>query len=85
MRRTATSFSNAKRILPDCPTPFAPARRRPFIALDGFGRAHYFLLLGIVLTAAGLKAATGHPYDDHYVDGTSARNYSVMTTAYLFF
>ena len=24
-------------------------------------------------------------YDDHYVDGTSARNYSVMTTAYLFF
>jgi low temperature requirement protein LtrA len=42
----------------------APARRRPFLALDGFGRAHYFLLLGIVLAAAGLKAATGHPYDE---------------------
>jgi low temperature requirement protein LtrA len=42
----------------------APPRRRPFIALDGFGRAHYFLLLGIVLAAAGLKAATGHPYDE---------------------
>jgi hypothetical protein len=24
-------------------------------------------------------------YEDHYVDGTTARNYSVMTTAYLFF
>jgi low temperature requirement protein LtrA len=41
----------------------APAMRRPWIALEGFGCAHYALLLGIVLVAAGLKKATGHPYD----------------------
>jgi low temperature requirement protein LtrA len=42
----------------------AAINERPLMALSGFGRAHYFLLLGIVLTAAGLKQATGHPYDD---------------------
>ncbi|HSS59565.1 MAG TPA: low temperature requirement protein A [Solirubrobacteraceae bacterium] len=42
----------------------APAPERAVMALVGFGRAHYFLLLGIVLTAAGLKKATGHPYDE---------------------
>jgi low temperature requirement protein LtrA len=41
----------------------APAARQPWIALEGFGCAHYALLLGIVLVAAGLKKATGHPYD----------------------
>jgi len=41
----------------------APARRRPWIALEGFGVAHYFLVLGIVLTAAGIKKAIGHAYD----------------------
>ena len=30
-----------------------PAERRPWIALEGFGCAHYVLLLGIVLVAAG--------------------------------
>jgi low temperature requirement protein LtrA len=42
----------------------APARERPWIALHGFGMAHFFLLLGIVLVAVGLKKATGHAYDD---------------------
>jgi low temperature requirement protein LtrA len=41
----------------------APAPRRPWIALHGFGMAHFFLLLGIVLVAVGLKKATGHAYD----------------------
>jgi low temperature requirement protein LtrA len=41
----------------------APARRQPWIALEGFGVAHYFLLLGIVLAAAGIKEAIGHAYD----------------------
>jgi low temperature requirement protein LtrA len=41
----------------------APARSRPWIALHGFGMAHFFLLLGIVLVAVGLKKATGHAYD----------------------
>ena len=40
-----------------------PARRQPWIALEGFGVAHYFLLLGIVLVAAGIKKAIGHAYD----------------------
>jgi low temperature requirement protein LtrA len=40
----------------------APARERPWMALTGFGHAHYFLLLGIVLVAAGMKKATGHAY-----------------------
>jgi low temperature requirement protein LtrA len=41
----------------------APARRQPWMALEGFGIAHGFLLLGIVLTAAGIKKAIGHAYD----------------------
>jgi low temperature requirement protein LtrA len=41
----------------------APAPRQPWIALEGFGVAHYFLLLGIVLAAAGIKTAIGHAYD----------------------
>ncbi|HEY7618340.1 MAG TPA: low temperature requirement protein A [Solirubrobacteraceae bacterium] len=42
----------------------APAPRQPWIALHGFGFAHYFLLLGIVLAAVGLKKATGHAGDE---------------------
>jgi low temperature requirement protein LtrA len=54
----ADDDEQAERALTD-----APARRRPWMALEGFGCAHYVLLLGIVLVAAGLKKATGHPYD----------------------
>jgi low temperature requirement protein LtrA len=42
----------------------APAHERPWMALYGFGVAHYFLLLGIVLVAVGLKKGTGHAYDE---------------------
>ena len=42
----------------------APPHVRPWIGLYGFGFAHYFLLLGIVLAAVGLKKATGHAGDD---------------------
>jgi low temperature requirement protein LtrA len=41
----------------------APAPERPWMALSGFGVAHYFLLLGVVLVAVGLKKGTGHAYD----------------------
>jgi low temperature requirement protein LtrA len=42
----------------------APAPVRPWMALYGFGVAHYFLLLGIILVAVGLKKGTGHAYDE---------------------
>jgi low temperature requirement protein LtrA len=42
----------------------APGPVRPWMALHGFGFAHYFLLLGIVLAAVGLKKATGHAGDE---------------------
>jgi low temperature requirement protein LtrA len=42
----------------------AHANERPWMALHGFGMAHFFLLLGIVLVAVGLKKATGHAYDE---------------------
>jgi low temperature requirement protein LtrA len=54
----ADDDEQAERALAD-----APARRRPWIALEGFGIAHYFLLLGVVLAAAGIKKAIGHAYD----------------------
>ena len=38
--------------------------QRPWMGLYGFGVAHYFLLLGIVLAAVGLKKATGHAGDE---------------------
>ena len=41
----------------------APARRQPWIALEGFGIAHYVLLLGIVIVSVGIKKAIGHAYD----------------------
>jgi len=40
----------------------APEAARPRLAL-GFGYTHGVLLLGVVLMAAGLKKATGHPLD----------------------
>jgi low temperature requirement protein LtrA len=40
-----------------------PTRERAVAALDGYGFAHYALLLGIVFVAVGLKSATGHAYD----------------------
>ena len=39
-----------------------PARRAR-MALAAFGWAHYFLLLGIVIVAAGIKKAVGHAFD----------------------
>ena len=41
----------------------APAERRPRLAIDAFGNAHYLILLGIIGIAAGLKKATGHAFD----------------------
>jgi low temperature requirement protein LtrA len=41
----------------------ADHRERGRMALSGFSYAHYALLLGIVLIAAALKKATGHPFD----------------------
>jgi low temperature requirement protein LtrA len=40
-----------------------PPARRGQAALEGFGYAHFFLLLAIVFVAVGLKKATGHAYD----------------------
>ena len=37
--------------------------RRGQVALAAFGWAHYVLLLGIVLVAAGVKKAVGHAFD----------------------
>jgi low temperature requirement protein LtrA len=37
--------------------------RRARVALAAFGWAHYFLLLGIVVVAAGVKKAVGHAFD----------------------
>jgi low temperature requirement protein LtrA len=54
----ADDDEQAERALTD-----APAARQPWIALEGFGVAHYFLLLGVVLAAAGIKKAIGHAYD----------------------
>ncbi len=38
--------------------------RRGRIGVSAFGYCHYVLLFGIVLVAAGLKRATGHPFVD---------------------
>lgn len=37
--------------------------RRAWLALYGYGYAHYVLLFGIVAFAAGVKKAIGHPFD----------------------
>jgi low temperature requirement protein LtrA len=36
---------------------------RARMGIEGFGYCHWLLLLGIVLVAAALKKATGHPFD----------------------
>jgi low temperature requirement protein LtrA len=54
----ADDDEQAERALTD-----APAARQPWIALEGFGIAHYFLLLGVVLAAAGVEKAIAHAYD----------------------
>jgi low temperature requirement protein LtrA len=38
--------------------------RRARMGVTGFGYWHYVLLLAIVLVAAALKKATGHPFDE---------------------
>jgi low temperature requirement protein LtrA len=40
-----------------------PPGRRGQAALEGFGYAHFVLLLAVVFVAVGLKKATGHAYD----------------------
>jgi low temperature requirement protein LtrA len=42
----------------------APAEVRPRMAIDGFGYCHLLLLLGVIATAAGLKATIAHPFDE---------------------
>ena len=41
----------------------AAPRRRSRMAIDGFGYAHYLMLIGIVALAAALKKATGYGFD----------------------
>ncbi len=41
----------------------ADMRRRTDIALYGYGMSHFFLLLGIILAAVGVKKSLGHPGD----------------------
>jgi low temperature requirement protein LtrA len=38
----------------------APPPRRPQLAIDGFGYAHWLMLLGIIAIAAALKLVIGH-------------------------
>ena len=40
-----------------------PPKRRPQLALAGFGYWHYGILLGIVAVSAGVKKAIGDPYE----------------------
>ena len=40
-----------------------PIERRPQLAIEAFGYAHYLILLGIIGIAAALKTATGHAFD----------------------
>jgi low temperature requirement protein LtrA len=47
----------------------APPRRRPLMAIDAFGYAQLAMLLGIVATAAGVKKAVGHPFDELKASG----------------
>ena len=41
----------------------APPERRPQLAIDAFGYAHWLMLLGIVAVAAALKTVIGHASD----------------------
>jgi low temperature requirement protein LtrA len=38
----------------------APATRRPLRAITGYFLAHYVMILGVLLLAAGLRLTTGH-------------------------
>jgi low temperature requirement protein LtrA len=49
----------------------APEAGRPRLAVNAFGYAHFFLLLGVVLLAAGLKKAIPDPLEP-LSDGTAA-------------
>jgi low temperature requirement protein LtrA len=40
-----------------------PARRRARVAMASYGYAHYPLLLGVVILAAGVKKAIGHAFE----------------------
>lgn len=40
-----------------------PTERRPQLAIEAFGYAHYLILLGIIGIASALKTATGHAFD----------------------
>jgi low temperature requirement protein LtrA len=41
----------------------AQGRRRALMAIQAYGYAHYALLFGIVVVAAGIKGAIGHAWD----------------------
>jgi low temperature requirement protein LtrA len=49
----------AEHVLDQITDPLRKAR----VALQGWGYAHYPLLLGVVFLAAGLKKAVGHPFE----------------------
>jgi low temperature requirement protein LtrA len=55
---------------PEAAMQAAPAAERPRLAINAFGYAYLPLLLGVVLVAAALKHATGHPFEP--LDGTWA-------------
>lgn len=42
----------------------ADPRRLGRMGLEGFGRAHYVILLGVILAAVGIKDAIAHPGDE---------------------
>jgi low temperature requirement protein LtrA len=41
-----------------------PQERRPMVAVRAYGYAHYALLLGVVVAAAGVKKVVGHSGDE---------------------
>ena len=41
----------------------APVPKRPQLAINAFGYWHLLILLGVIALAAGLKKATGQPFD----------------------
>jgi low temperature requirement protein LtrA len=59
----------------------APEKQRPRLAVNAFGYAHFFLLLGVVLLAAGLKKAIPEPLDP--LSGGTAAVLAVGTAMFL--
>ncbi|MFI5896379.1 low temperature requirement protein A [Actinoplanes sp. NPDC051513] len=47
-------------------------RRRARLALNGWGYAHYVILLGIVVTAVGIKKTVGHAFEPLHWDAALA-------------